>query len=346
MSSPGHFPGQHPQLGLTFRYFQETDCFVKSLTARPWAPDGETGGESWMDLRAIAMGLAFALMWSSAFTSARIIVMDASPLFSLAVRFLISGLIGVAIARWLGQSWRLTRGQWKATIIFGVCQNALYLGLNFVAMQWIEASLAAIIASTMPLLAALATWMIFGERIRPLGLLGLLAGLAGVVLIMGTRIGAGVDLFGVFLCVIAVLALTIATLALRGATSGGNFMMVVGLQMLIGSAILFAAAPLSEEIFVNPTLRLGLAFAYTTIVPGLMATFIWVLLLNRIGAIRAATFHFLNPVFGVAVASMLLGERLGMLDLIGVAIVTLGILAVQLSRQPARTNSDSLSVKN
>lgn len=290
-------------------------------------------GASAMDLRAVAMGLTFAFMWSSAFTSARIIVMDASPLFSLAVRFLISGLIGVGIALALGQTWRLTRNQWRATLIFGLCQNALYLGLNFVAMQWIEASLAAIIASTMPLLVALATWVIYGDKLRPLGVLGLLAGVAGVALIMGTRISAGVDLFGILLCVIGVLALAVATLALRGATSGGNFMMVVGLQMLVGSAILFVAAPLSEDIFVNPTLRLGLAFAYTTVVPGLMATFIWVLLLNRIGAIRAATFHFLNPVFGVAVASVLLGERLGLLDLIGVAVVTLGILAVQLSRQ-------------
>lgn len=286
-----------------------------------------------MDLRAVAMGLTFAFMWSSAFTSARIIVMDASPLFSLAVRFLISGLIAVGIALALGQTWRLTRGQWRATMIFGLCQNALYLGLNFVAMQWIEASLAAIIASTMPLLVAMATWLIYGDKLRPLGVLGLLAGVAGVALIMGTRISDGVDLFGMLLCVIGVLALAVATLALRGATSGGNFMMVVGLQMLVGSAILFVAAPLTEQIFVNPTLRLGLAFAYTTIVPGLMATFIWVLLLNRIGAIRAATFHFLNPVFGVAVASVLLGEKLGLLDIIGVAVVTLGILAVQLSRQ-------------
>ncbi|WP_027256923.1 MULTISPECIES: DMT family transporter [Leisingera] len=288
-----------------------------------------------MDARAIAMGLAFALMWSSAFTSARIIVEDASPLFSLAVRFLISGLIGVAIARAMGQSWRLTPGQWRATVIFGICQNALYLGLNFVAMQWIEASLAAIIASTMPLLVALAGWALFGERLRPLGYAGLAAGVLGVALIMGTRLSAGVDLFGVVLCVIGVLALTIATLALRGATSGGNFMMVVGLQMLIGSAILFLAAPLTEEIFVRPTLRLALAFTYTTVVPGLMATLIWVMLLSRIGAVRAATFHFLNPVFGVAVAGALLGEKLGPLDVLGVAIVTGGILAVQLARQPA-----------
>ncbi|MCE8539869.1 DMT family transporter [Ruegeria pomeroyi] len=286
-----------------------------------------------MDLRAIAMGLAFAFMWSSAFTSARIIVADASPLFSLACRFLISGLLGVAIARAMGQSWNLTRGQWKATIVFGICQNALYLGLNFYAMQTVEASVAAIIASTMPLLVALASWLLFGERLPALGIVGLMAGFVGVALIMGARIGAGVDLFGVLLCGLGALALATATLALRGATSGGNFMMVVGLQMLVGSAVLFLATPIFETVHVTPTLPLALAFAYTTLVPGLTATFVWVLLLNRIGAIRAATFHFLNPVFGVAIAAALLGERLGALDAIGVAITTAGILAVQLSRQ-------------
>ncbi|MFD3190391.1 DMT family transporter [Sedimentitalea sp. HM32M-2] len=289
-----------------------------------------------MDTRAIVMGLAFALMWSSAFTSARIIVADASPLFSLALRFLVSGLLGVLIARLMGQSWRLTPKQWYATILFGICQNALYLGLNFVAMQTVQASVAAIIASTMPLLVAIASWLLLGERLRPLGILGLIAGCAGVAIIMGARISDGVDVFGVLLCIIGVLALTFATLAVRGAMTGGNFMMIVGLQMLVGSAILFVAAPLFETIRVDLTLPLALAFAYTTLIPGLTATYVWFLLLDRIGAVRSATFHFLNPVFGVTIAAILLGESLGIWDAIGVVIVTLGILAVQMSRQPRR----------
>ena len=288
-----------------------------------------------MDLRAIAMGLVFALIWSSAFSSARIIVADASPLFSLALRFLISGLLGVTIARAMGQSRHLTRSQWRGTILFGICQNALYLGLNFYAMQTVEASMAAIIASTMPLLVALAGWLLLGERLRLFGILGLLAGFAGVALIMSSRISAGVDLFGVLLCGIGALALTFATLAVRGATSGGNFMMVVGLQMLVGSAVLFLVAPLFETIYIHATLPFALAFTYTTLFPGLLATLIWFLLLDRIGPIRAATFHFLNPVFGVTTAAILLGEKLGALDAVGVLITTLGILAVQLSRRPA-----------
>jgi drug/metabolite transporter (DMT)-like permease len=287
-----------------------------------------------MDIRAIGMGLAFAFMWSSAFTSARMIVIDAPPLYSLTLRFLLSGIIAIALARWLGQSWQLTRAQWRATILFGICQNGLYLGLNFVAMQWIEASVAAIIASTLPLIVALAGALFLGERLRPLAMVGLALGFAGVLLIMGARFGGGLDPLGVALCVIAAIALAVATLALRGASSGGNLLMVVGLQMLVGSAFLLLPALATEELVVTWTPRLILAFLYTTLVPGLAATWVWFLLVQRIGAVRGATFHFLNPFFGVAVAALFLGEQLGLNDVLGVAIIMAGILAVQISRAP------------
>ncbi|MFG5384790.1 DMT family transporter [Yoonia sp. R2-816] len=286
-----------------------------------------------MDIKAIIMGLAFALMWSSAFTSARVIVEYAPPLTALALRFLISGLIGVGIAFLLGQTARLSRKQWMGVVIFGVCQNALYLGLNFVAMQTIAASLAAIIASTMPLLVALAGWLIFGTKVKALGIAGLIAGLIGVTLIMGARIQGGVDIYGLVLCVIGVVSLTVATMAVLGASSGGNVLMIVGLQMLVGSALLWAPALAFETLVVTWNWQLIVAFAYTTLVPGLAATLVWFLLVRRIGAVRASTFHFLNPFFGVAIAAVLLGERIGFLDVVGVAVIAGGILAVQISKQ-------------
>lgn len=286
-----------------------------------------------MDIKAILMGLAFALMWSSAFTSARVIVEYAPPLTALALRFLTSGLIGVAIARLLGQSARLSRKQWLGVVIFGFCQNALYLGLNFVAMQTIPASLAAIIASTMPLLVALAGWLIFGNKVRPLGIAGLVAGVIGVVLIMGARLQGGVDVYGLVLCIIGVISLTVATLAVLGASSGGNVLMIVGLQMLVGSALLWVPALTLEVWDVTWNWQLIVAFVYTTLVPGLAATLVWFLLVGRIGAVKASTFHFINPFLGVVIAAALLGERIGILDIVGVAIIAGGILAVQLSKQ-------------
>lgn len=286
-----------------------------------------------MDIRALLGGLLFALIWSSAFTSARIIVEAAPPVTALAIRFLLSGIIGVGIALAMGQGMRLTRGQWRAVVIFGLCQNALYLGLNFVAMQWVEASLAAIIASTMPLLVAAANWGLFRDRLPPLGLAGLAAGFFGVGLIMAQRLGGGADALGVALCLVGAVALTVATLSVRGAASGGgSLMMIVGLQMLVGAAALAPVAVLTETWVVDWSVPLVVAFVYTTLMPGLLATLIWFWLVGRIGPTRAATFHFLNPVFGVAIAAVLLGESLGWVDALGVAIVAAGILAVQLAR--------------
>lgn len=285
-----------------------------------------------MDLRAIALGIAFAAMWSSAFASAKMIVVDAPPLTALALRFLISGVVGCGIALMLGQSWRLSRAQWRATLVFGLCQNALYLGMNFIAMQRIDAGLAAIIASAMPLLVAFAGWAFRGQRLQPMGLVGLAAGFAGVAVIMGTRLSGGVDLIGVALCVAGVLALTVATLSVSGASAGGNVLMVVGLQMLIGAALLSVTAVTFETWQVAWSPRLVGAFVYTTLVPGLLATFTWFILVQRIGAVRAATFHFLNPFFGVAVAAITLGERIGPFDILGVGIIMGGILAVQLAK--------------
>lgn len=289
-----------------------------------------------MDLRAILLGLGFALIWSSAFTSARIIVEAAPPLTALVLRYALSGLVGVGLAVWLGQTWRISRGQWRAVLIFGVCQNAIYLGLNFVAMQWIEASLAAIIASTMPLMVATANWIVFRERLPLMGVLGLCAGFGGVALIMGDRLTMGADGVGLALCLLGAVALTVATLAVRSASSDGkNLLMIVSLQILVGGLALLPFAAALEPWSVIWSWQLIVAFLYTSFVPGLLATWIWFILVGRIGPTRAATFHFLNPFFGVAIAALLLSERLGLADVIGVAIIAGGILAVQLARVKA-----------
>ncbi len=288
-----------------------------------------------MEFRAILMGLAFAAMWSSAFATARVIVAEVPPFTALALRFAISGTLAIGLARALGQGWRLTRAQGVAVVVFGLCQNALYLGLNFTALRFTPAALAAIIASTMPLIVAALGWLFLGQRVGRLGVAGLVAGMAGVALIMGTRLQGGAPAAGIALCVAGALALAVATLMVRGASAGGNLLMIVGLQMLVGAAALTPLALALETPPASVSPRVMSAFAYQILVPGLAATLIWFALVARVGTVRAASFHFLNPFFGVAIAAALLGETIGPWDIAGVAIVTAGIWAVQRSRATA-----------
>jgi drug/metabolite transporter (DMT)-like permease len=102
--------------------------------------------------------------------------------------------------------------------------------------------------------------------------------------------------------------------------------------MLVGSLALFPASLALETWTVAVDARFVAAFLYSALISGVVATMIWFVLVRRIGATRAATFHFLNPFLGVAIAAAVLGERVTARDIAGVAIIMGGILAVQLSR--------------
>ena len=287
-----------------------------------------------MDFRSILMGVSFSFIWSSAFTSAKILVTAASPLMVLSLRFFISGLLGIAIARMLGQKIQLNKGEWTVVVIIGISQNAIYLAFNFIAMQWIEASLAAIIASLLPLVVAAVCWIFLGEKTGFKGMLGLIVGFGGVLVIMLDKLSSSNASLGMTLCLIAVAALAGATLYVgRMMSLNKNVVMIVGLQMLVGSLTLFPFSLIFETWSIEWSTSFVLAFLYTTLVPGLLGTLIWFFLVRRIGPVKAATFHFLNPFFGVLVAAFILSEPLSISDGIGVTIIMAGILLVQLSRK-------------
>jgi len=293
-----------------------------------------------MDLRSIMMGVSFSIIWSSAFTSARILVTAASPLMVLSLRFLISGLLGIALAYMLGQKIQLNKGEWSVVVIIGICQNALYLAFNFIAMQWIEAGLAAIIASLLPLIVAVVCWLFLGEKTGFTGILGLVAGFGGVLVIMLDKLSGSSASLGMALCLIGLAGLAAATLYVgRMMSRNKNVLMIVGLQMIVGCIILFPFSLIFENWNIEWSTSFILAFLYTTLVPGLLGTLIWFYLVRRVGPVRAATFHFLNPFFGVLVAALILSEPLSVRDGIGVTIIMAGILLVQMSRRQI-ANSD------
>ena len=98
-------------------------------------------------------------------------------------------------------------------------------------------------------MVALAGWLFISERLGNSGIVGLILGFSGVMIIMWARLTQGVDVLGLLLCKIGAIALTVATLTLKDASSGGNIMMIVGLQMLVGSSVLAVFCILFEDVY-------------------------------------------------------------------------------------------------
>ena len=72
-----------------------------------------------LDWPALGLGIAFALIWSSAFTSSRIVVEYWPPFLVMSVRFLLSGLLALGIGFAAGQRIRLTTAEWRAVVVCG-----------------------------------------------------------------------------------------------------------------------------------------------------------------------------------------------------------------------------------
>jgi drug/metabolite transporter (DMT)-like permease len=79
---------------------------------------------------------------------------------------------------------------------------------------------------------------------------------------------------------------------------------------------------------VVPTWQLFVAFAYLTLVVSVFAYLLWFRLLIVSGATGASSYHFLMPPLGILFGWLLLGERVGANDLIGVVPVAIGIYLV------------------
>ena len=280
------------------------------------------------------MGISVAIIWASAFTAARILMINAPPFLILSLRFFISGLLAITIAFWFGQKMDFSRREWYTILSIGLCQNTVCTALNFTAMQWVAASFAAIIASMLPIIIAMFSWIFQDEDIGVIGKLGLFTGIAGVLLIVYDKTADETITLGLVLCVVAVLGFAGAALLVGNSLrNNNNLFMIVGLQMIVGSITLLPLSILFETWTIKFSSIFIISFAYLILIPGLIGTLTWFSLVIRIGGTKASAFHFLNPFFGVAIASAILSEPLTLRDWIGVAIIMVGILAVQHKRR-------------
>lgn len=284
-------------------------------------------------LLAIVVGVLFSLLWTSAFTAAKIAVASAPPLTLLTARFVFSGAIAVALAFAMGERPPVGRSAWLGIVTLGISQNATYLALIFFAVREVPAALAAIIASALPLTVATVSSALGRERPGGMVVIGLVCGFAGVVVALFQRVNGDASAFGIALCLLALGSLTVATMTVSRFRMGNDFMMIVGLQMLVGALTLGPLALIFESLAdVKPSLELTLAFLHLALIPGLLATFVWFKLIHWIGPTRASVFHFLNPPFAVGMSWAVLGEPITSATTVGVVLITLGILLVQAAR--------------
>jgi drug/metabolite transporter (DMT)-like permease len=280
----------------------------------------------------------FCLLWSSAFTAAKIGIAAQAcpPLLMLAIRFLLAGAVLLGIVAWKHGLRGLERRELGWLTLFGLSNHALYLGLSFVGMQTISSGLAAIIISTNPLLTALLAASLLGEHLNWRKGLGLLLGLAGVAVILRSRFGSGHDdTSGMLFSAGAAIAIALATILYKKVPTRSAPFTALAIQLIAGGAGLLPVALLLEDAgSLHLNLQLVGAILYLAGPVSIGAFAIWFMLLRRGGATQASSLHFLMPPLGLAMGWLVLDEPLIAIDFIGILPVALGIWLVTRAVRP------------
>jgi drug/metabolite transporter (DMT)-like permease len=273
---------------------------------------------------------AFCLIWSAAYSVAKLALYDCPPLMLLTARFLLAGVIMLGAAAF-STDWR--RVEWRdaaVLVLLGVLNYPLYLGLNYYGMLSLPAGLSALIISANPVLTALLAAVFLDEQMTWRKVWGLLLGVGGVAFILGSRLNAGLaSPVGILFTLGALFSLVIGTILFKRLAPNGSLWLGNGMQNLAGGLAVAPFAFAFERISdVVPSMRFFLALAYSVVLVSILAYLLWFYILKVSGATAASSYHFLMPPLGIAFGWLILGERVEPVDIIGILPVALGIYLV------------------
>ncbi len=278
----------------------------------------------------ILTGCLFSALWASAFIAGKAAMVFCDPLSLLCARFAVAGLaMAVWTAAWRGPGVFARRDLLVDGAILGTLNHALYLGLSFAGLETVSAAMTVLIVSTAPFLTAALSVASGGPRSIAQAA-GSIVGFAGVYVVLSSRLpGDGAMAIGLGLIFLGTLAFSLGTVVYRARATHHDAVALNGVQNLVGALLLlpFAPEPLAPYLAMSDPGFL-LPFAHLTIAVSIAGFLIWLALVREIGAAHASSFHLLNPVFGLMFSAAVFGTAVTATDLLGTAIVIVGLAIV------------------
>ncbi|WP_093289040.1 EamA family transporter [Solimonas aquatica] len=294
--------------------------------------------------RKTQLWLAFAtiyLVWGSTYLAIRIGVHEAPPMLLAGLRFALASPLMVAYALWRGDRFPRARRDYLIVASTGILMLVGGNGLVTWAEQWVASGQTALIVATSALwIAWFGSFGSKGVALNVVTVLGLLLGFAGVALLVGDGLHATAAPAAAYVAlVISPIAWAAGSiLSLRYPLSCGP-MMAAALQSSVGAVVLCGAGLLHGDAqrWVWTPAVLG-SVLYLAVFGSFVAYNAYYWLVHATTPAQLSTYAYVNPAVAVLLGWLILGERLSAMQLAGMAVILVSVLAVNLKamrRKPA-----------
>ena len=241
------------------------------------------------------------------------------------------GVALLTLSRLSGRSIRVPRGEIRPLLICVVFNILGWHLLSGYGVSLIEAGRASIIAFTMPLWVTLFSRFVLGEALTPAKLLGLSFGLAGLAVLIGPDLRSlGAAPLGAAFMLGAAISWAMGTVVMKRFRWTISVATMAGWQLLIG-AVPITLGALAFEEFPDLTELSPPAFAallYVLSFPMVFCHWAWFTVVRLFPAAIAAIGTLAIPIVGVFSSALLLGERVGLRELVALALVCAALAVV------------------
>ena len=284
----------------------------------------------------LALLLALATLWGASYTFLKVAVATIPPVTLIAARTLIAGLLLVAIMRWRGVALPADAANWRR-FLFQACLNSV---IPWTLLAWgtqaLDAGIATILNSTAPMFTFFLTLAVTRhEAVTLRKLFGVVAGMAGICLIVGVEAlaGLGEQLTAQIVTVLA--AACYAGAAIFGRSFGKlDPMAPAAGSLLCGAAILIPLSLVVDRPWtLAPSAASLLALLALAVFSTALALVIYFRLIQTLGSVGTTAQAYLRVPIGVVLGVVFLGGHLGPTAWIGLACVVAGVAAMAI---PAR----------
>jgi drug/metabolite transporter (DMT)-like permease len=281
--------------------------------------------------RELALLLLLATLWGASYTFIKLGVATIAPITLIAARTAIAGLLLLAIMRWRGARLPRDGATWRRFLL-QACLNSV---IPWTLLAWgersVDAGLATILNSASPIFTFLLTAVVTRhEMATPRKLFGVVAGMAGICLIVGIEAFDAVA--GGLVAELAIVAAAVCYAC--AAIFGRNFrgldpMAPAAGSLLAGAAFLIPASLVMERPWtMAPSAVSVLALLGLAVVSTALAFVIYFRLIQTLGSVGTTAQAYLRVPIGVAIGVAVLGERLSPTAWIGLACVVAGVAAM------------------
>ncbi len=283
--------------------------------------------------RAYAALALIVTLWASFPALIKLALADFPPFFFAAARCTCASFFLVASLARAGED--TTRGLTPASlpplVILGVAGIFVSTQLSYAAIYYSTASNALILQAATPVMVTLGAWLYLGERLRPAQWLGAAASILGVLVVIthGRLAALRLDEIhpGDMINLVAIAGWSAYTVYGRRVLASHSPALATTGAYVTGTALMIPVMLLTLPHFPAPRLTSPLAWAVVAYqaIPGAIAHVWWYRAVRVVGPSRAAIFMNIQPVFGLLLAATLLGEHIGIGQVVGAGFVIGGV---------------------